>query len=128
MILIPRLVTAGLHHKNMVNEPVINIYGESKNQKEHQVDFKKLFSVAGEGRTGTKIFVVQSDYLQEFEPEVYNDVYKYITKVLLQLPQEERFIIIFFVSEKHQATPWSFIISHYYKLDDRYYIIISLEN
>ena len=102
----------------MVNEPiVINI---ANNPKEHQVDFKKLFGVAGEGPTGTKIFFINSDYLQEFEPKVYDDVYTYITNVLLQLPQEERFIIIFFVSEKHQATPWSFIISHYYKLDVRY--------
>lgn len=104
----------------MVNEPLVKIINQSKNLEETQIDFRKLFFLAGVSANGTKIFVLKSDNLLEFESKLYDAVYKHITKLLLQLSEAERFIIVFFASDKHQATPWSYIISHYYKLDQRY--------
>lgn len=74
-----------------------------------------LFNQSGIDANGFKIYTFHSQHLPPFATQEYEQTYD---KVISKLPTSEKFIIVFF-STIHQATPWSFIVSHYYKLDPK---------
>ncbi len=84
-----------------------------------KIKYDTIFYLARE-EAGLKIYCLMSCFLPHYSYEIYSSLYDFIIQTLKKMDEKQRFIIVFFASKAHQATPWSFIISHYYKLDIRF--------